>query len=110
MDLKLLQRDVASICDVTEDCITLWEKNHSVPQIRYFPRIIKFLGYCPIEFNEANLSGRLKAYRWRNGFSNKRLGEVLNVDGSTILAWKNETSIPKKEHLMKLEALLKGGI
>jgi DNA-binding XRE family transcriptional regulator len=105
MDLRLLQNDVASIIKVTEDCITLWEKNHSVPQINYFPRIINFLGYCPLEFDETTLSGRLKAYRWRNGFSNKKLGRLLKVNGSTILAWKNEKSIPKQEHLLELEAL-----
>ncbi|MFF5383388.1 helix-turn-helix domain-containing protein [Pedobacter suwonensis] len=106
MDMKLLQKDVARIINVTEDCITLWEKNHSAPQISYFPQIIKFLGYSPIEFDETTLGGQLKAYRWRNGFSNKKLGKLLNVDGSTILAWENETSIPNQEHLLKLEVLL----
>ena len=106
MDLKLLQKDVARIINVTEDCITLWEKNHSVPQINYFPQIIKFLGYCPIEFDETTLLGKLRAYRWRNGLSNNKLGKLLNVNGSTILSWENEASIPKYKHLQKLEALL----
>lgn len=107
MDLKLLQKDVARIINVTRDCISLWEKNHSVPQISHFPRIIKFLGYCPLEFDETTLSGRIKAYRWRNGLSNKRLGKLLKVDGSTILTWKNGTSIPQQEKLQKLEVLLR---
>jgi len=107
MDMKLLQKDVARVINVTEDCVTLWEKNHSSPQIKYFPRIIKFLGYNPIEFDETTLAGQLKAYRWRNGLSNKKLGKILNVDGSTVLAWENETRVPKSEHLMKLETLIK---
>lgn len=107
MDLKLLQSDVARIIKVTEDCITLWEKNHSVPQINHFPQIIQFLEYCPLEFDETTLSGRLKACRWRNGFSNKKLGRLLKVDGSTILSWENEKSIPKPERLLELEMLLK---
>ncbi|WP_318271278.1 helix-turn-helix domain-containing protein [Sphingobacterium cellulitidis] len=49
----------------------------------------------------------MKVYRWRNGLSNKKLGKLLNVDGSTILAWENEMSIPRKEHLPKFEALYK---
>ncbi|MBE8714781.1 helix-turn-helix domain-containing protein [Sphingobacterium hungaricum] len=107
MDLKLLQKDVAKICRVTEDCVTNWERNRCEPQIQYFPRIVNFLGYCPLEFDEARLSRRIKAYRWRNGFSNKKLGKLLNVDGSTILAWENETSIPRQEYLLQLEMLLK---
>jgi len=68
MDLKLLQSDVARIIKVSEDCITYWENNRSIPQINYYPQIIEFLGYCPFEIDETILSGRLKAYRWRNGF------------------------------------------
>jgi predicted transcriptional regulator len=36
MELKLLQKDVARICGVTEDCITNWGKNTSIPQIHFF--------------------------------------------------------------------------
>ena len=107
MDMKLLQKDVARIINVTEDCITLWEKNHSVPQIKYFPQIIKFLGYCPVEFDETTLAGQIRAYRWRNGLSNKKLGKLLNVNGSTVLGWENEKSVPKQADLQKLEILLK---
>ena len=104
--MNLLQKDVARIINVTEDCITLWEKNHSIPQIKNFPQIIKFLGYCPVKFDETTLAGQIRAYRWRNGLSNKKLGKLLNVDGSTILAWENETSFPKQAYLQKLKILL----
>jgi DNA-binding transcriptional regulator YiaG len=36
MELKLLQKDVARICGVTEDCITNWGKNRSISQIHFF--------------------------------------------------------------------------
>jgi len=108
MEVKLLQREVASIIGVTEDCITLWEKNHSVPQIKHFPKIIDFLGYNPLEIDESTFGGRLKFYRIKNGFSNKKLGQILNVNGSTILAWEGHRSVPKQEHLKNIEKLLKG--
>lgn len=69
MDLKLLQKDVAKICGVTEDCITNWEKNRNTPQIQFFPRIIDFLGYMPFEVDLTTLSGKLKAHSYINGLS-----------------------------------------
>lgn len=79
MELKLFQKDVAKILDVAKDSITNWEKNRSSPQIQFFPGIINFLGYLPFEINLTTFSGKLKAYRQINGFSEKQLGEILKV-------------------------------
>jgi DNA-binding XRE family transcriptional regulator len=46
--LKLLQREVAVQLGVTETCLFNWEANISVPEIRYMPAIISFLGYNPL--------------------------------------------------------------
>ncbi len=108
MELKLLQKDVAKLCEVTEDCITNWEKNRSVPQIKYYPQIIKFLGYLPFRIDSSTLGGKLKSYRYTNGLSKKRLAEILSVDGATISCWGcvGENS-PTKRMLGKIERLLK---
>lgn len=107
MELKLLQKDVAEICGVTEDCITNWEKNRSAPQVQFFPQIIKFLGYLPFEVDLTTLRGRLKAYRYMNGFSQKQMGKVLIVDGGTICSWELGENQPHKEMLKKLDAILR---
>ena len=60
MDLKLFQSDVAKIFDVSTDCVTYWENNRSTPQIIFYPKIIEFLGYSPLDFDETTLSGRIK--------------------------------------------------
>jgi DNA-binding XRE family transcriptional regulator len=110
MELRLLQKDVAKICGVTEDCITNWEKNRSLPQIQFYPNIIKFLGYLPLEFDLTTLPGKLKAYRHMKGFSQKRLGKILKVDGATVCSWEQAESQPHKETLMKIDAILSDGI
>ncbi len=107
IDLKLLQRDVAKIFSVSEDCITYWERGRSTPRVNYGPQIIEFLGYCPFNFDTTKLSGRLQTYRWRNGLSLKHLGKKLDVHGSTVGAWEEESSIPKEEVRRKLEMILK---
>jgi DNA-binding XRE family transcriptional regulator len=107
IDLKLLQKDVAKICGVTEDCITNWENNRSIPQIQYFPHIIKFLGYLPFEVNLATFSGKLKAYRHINGLSQKQLGQLVGVDSGTVCSWELGDNQPHKKTLTKLETMFK---
>src|ERR1700722_18210505 len=48
LDLRLLQKQVADQIGVHESTITLWEGNATVPEVRYMPAIIQFLGYNPI--------------------------------------------------------------
>lgn len=105
MGLKLLQKDVAKICGVTEDSITNWKKNRSAPQIQFFPRVIKFLGYLPFEIDMSMLPGRLKAYRYLNGPSQKQLGKILKVDGATVCSWELGETQPYKGMLTKLNSL-----
>jgi len=108
MELKLFQKDVAKICGVTEDCITNWEKNRSVPQIQFYPLIIKFLGYLPFKVDLTTLLGKLKAYRHMNGLSQKQLGKILMVDAATVCSWELGEHKPQKEMLTKLNLMWEG--
>lgn len=47
IELNLFQKEVAQIMGVSEDCITYWENDRSIPQKRYSKKIIGFLGYNP---------------------------------------------------------------
>jgi len=49
--------------------------------------------------DETTLTEQLRAYRWWNRLINKKLGKLLNVDDFTVLAWENETRVPKNNHL-----------
>lgn len=106
MDLKLFQSDVAKIFNVSTDCVTYWENNRSTPRIIFYPKIMEFLGYSPLDFDETTLSGRIKAYRYRNGITSKMFGNMLKVDPSTITEWENGIRVPAPKHLLKLEILL----
>lgn len=71
LQLRLLQADVAKICGVCEDSITGWENGRSQPQIRYYPKIIQFLEYCPFANNNTTLGNKIRTYRFENGLSIK---------------------------------------
>ncbi|WP_457129299.1 helix-turn-helix domain-containing protein [Mucilaginibacter sp. HD30] len=49
LQLRLLQKDVAEIVGVTEECVTGWENGRSSPQIHIYPAISVFLGYYPFD-------------------------------------------------------------
>jgi transcriptional regulator with XRE-family HTH domain len=51
LGLKLLQKQIADQIGVHELTITGWEGNATVPEVRYMPAIIQFLGYNPIGSN-----------------------------------------------------------
>jgi transcriptional regulator with XRE-family HTH domain len=107
-ELRLLQKDVANIVGVSEDCITFWENGRSVPQIQFMPKVVQFLGYNPLEVENLTLSGRIRNYRMKHGLSHKNLSEILGIDSSRISAWENGKSKPDKETLKAIERLLQG--
>lgn len=106
IDLSLFQKDVATLIGVSEDCITYWENDRSEPQIQFYPKIIKFLGYIPCSLNLKKLSGRINAYRYLNGLSQKQLGKLISVNASTISSWENEAFIPDPNNLIQLNNIL----
>jgi DNA-binding XRE family transcriptional regulator len=106
MEMKLFQKEVAVICGVTEDSITNWEKNRSIPQIKFFPSIISFLGYIPFVVDLTTFSGKLIAYRKTNGLSQNQLGKLLGVDGATVCSWELGENQPHGTMILKLNAIL----
>ena len=106
LDLKIFQKDVAKILGVTEDCITLWEKNHSEPQIQYYPAITKFLGYFSWVIPETGLGGRIKRYRYENGLSLLEMGKLVGSHQTTVLSWEEGSSKPRAAALKVLQEIL----
>ena len=49
LDKNLFQKDVAALLGVKEESIYNWENHRSKPRISYFPKIIKFLEYFPLD-------------------------------------------------------------
>jgi transcriptional regulator with XRE-family HTH domain len=87
LDLKLLQGQVADQIGVHEMTITLWERNATVPEVRYIPGIIQFLGYNPLPAANS-LPERLAAVRRALGLSQRKMGKRLGVDPTTLMGWE----------------------
>ena len=105
-ELNLRQEDIANIIGVSMDSVTYWENNRAIPTVHQMPKIIQFLGYCPIAFDTSTLAGRLKQYRHLKGLSHKKLGKILEVDSSTVGCWELGKYVPSQAMRKKLEKLL----
>ena len=84
------------IFGVTECCVTNWELRRSEPEIRYYPKIIAFIGYCPY-VPTTDLVERVKVVRKAFGLSHERLAEILQVDKASLAAWERREHKPGKK-------------
>ncbi len=67
--------------------ITNWEVNATVPEVRYIPAIIRFLGYNPLPPADS-IAGCLAAARRRLGLSQRKMAAKLGVDPATLMGWE----------------------
>lgn len=106
LELRLLQKEVAKTIGVSEDSITLWENNKSKPYVRYYPKIIKFLGYVPFDIDSLTLGGQIKLYRYLNGLSQEDIGIKLGINESTVFHYENNKHKPTSKILKKIQKLI----
>ena len=105
LDRDLFHKDVAAGIGVSVCSVNAWELNHSEPEIRYVPEIIKFLGYNPKPEPEGALE-RLEWYRWTNGQSIERLGVAMGRDPEQLSDWLSGRHKPFKKSLERIELFL----
>ena len=103
LDLGLLQREIAEQIGVDAMTICNWEKQRTVPEIRCMPRIIEFLGYCPLA-PVRSFQERLITYRTGLGLSQRKMARKLGVDQSTLAGWESGRHRPTEESFRIVEA------
>ena len=87
--------------------ITSWERNATVPEVRYMPAIIQFLGYNPLP--PANSPAeRLTAARRSLGLSQRKMAEKLGVDPATLMGWEAGKHQPTGKSMEIIGRILHG--
>jgi DNA-binding transcriptional regulator YiaG len=105
LDRKLLQEHVAEQIGVHKMTITSWERNATIPAIRYIPVILAFLGYDPFP-PASTLSARLVAVRRMLGLSQRKLALSLGIDSGTLQSWEAGQHKPTGRSVVRVERLL----
>src|SRR5262249_43803977 len=98
LEVGLFQRQVADELGTDETTTFRWEHNMARPQIRYFPQILKFLGYDPFPAS-VTLADKLRAARRRLGSTQTAFAEQLGVDPVTLRKWEQGRARPNRRSL-----------
>jgi DNA-binding XRE family transcriptional regulator len=106
-ELGLLQKHVAPSIGVNSWTLANWEKGYTNPKIRFWPRIIQFLGYDPNP-EPIDLPQELFSARRRRGLSIRDLAKQLGVDPETLRRWGRGIRIPRGRWLELVEEFLRG--
>lgn len=83
LDLGLLQKDVADRLNTSTECLRNWENNMFEPDIRSFPNVIDFIGYCPYDLALA-ASDKMIIWRSYNGLTQKEMAKLARIDPGTL--------------------------
>jgi transcriptional regulator with XRE-family HTH domain len=101
LDLGLLQREVATQVGVDTATVTNWELNRTIPELRFFPGIVRFLGYAP-RAEPLTLADRIHAARMIRGLSQRKVADMLNLDPGTIAKYERGLREPQGKQLDKI--------
>ncbi|HKI51942.1 MAG TPA: helix-turn-helix transcriptional regulator [Geothermobacteraceae bacterium] len=107
-ELGLYQKDVAVKIGVTASTLWNWEHNWTI-DLRYFPRVIKFLGYNPISCPD-DLMEKLAWYKQVNGLTFKDLGAEMGRDPEQLSDWLAGRHNPCRRNQEEVELFLSGHV
>jgi DNA-binding XRE family transcriptional regulator len=85
---KLRQKDAAAILGVGHFTFMTWEKDQKSPFPRYYPAIIKWLGYDPLPTPQTS-GEKLRRERLCLGLTSYQMAARLGIDPSTLLTREN---------------------
>jgi len=103
--LGLFQRQVADELGTDETTLFRWERSTAQPQIHYFPRILKFLGYDPFPI-PVSLADKLRGARKTIGFTQTMFAEWLGIDPTTLRKWEQGRARPNSRSLKIVKTLV----
>jgi transcriptional regulator with XRE-family HTH domain len=103
LDLNLLQIEVAQMFGVCNISIYNWEKDLAKPAVKYFPKIIKFIGHIPFGKSTLSIGEKIILYRKLHGLSQKKLACQLGIDPCTLSKWERNKRKPYERFLKQLE-------
>jgi transcriptional regulator with XRE-family HTH domain/DNA-binding transcriptional MerR regulator len=105
LTMKLRQKDVAKQLGVTASSVYNWEANHSIPELRFMPAVISFLGYNPLPA-ATTIAEQLIRRRTELGMSQKEAAQQIGVDPSTIAQWERAERQPEDVHAKRIAHFL----
>ena len=85
---RVRQKDAALELGVGHFTYMTWEKDQKIPFPRYYPAIIRFVGYNPLQEPQSE-GAQLKHKRLTLGLTSQQMAERLGIDQGTLLTREN---------------------
>ncbi len=92
LDLGLQQKEAARSLGVHPGCLENWEYGRKKPAERFYPAIIRFLGFNPLP-EAASQGDSIRRERISRGWSRARLASIASVDQATVA--RLERNVPR---------------
>lgn len=108
-ELRLRRADAAAIIGIDAKSLMWWERDVRPPGDRFYPALIRYLGFEPWP-EPVTLGDRLKAERRRRGLSIERAAEVVGVDEGTFGRWERGEWKPQTRSMPVIEEFLDEGL
>jgi transcriptional regulator with XRE-family HTH domain len=104
-DLGLDQKSAARAIGVASDTLRNWEEGRTEPEVRFFPALIRFLGYDPLP--EPHTRGQaIRRRRLVLGMSQERLADLAGVDEATVGRLEADTPHMARRSFETVQAVL----
>lgn len=101
LERGLLQRHVAPKLGINRFTLGIWETNRREPEVRHYPAIMAFLGYCPYR-TATTFGARLTLHRTHRGLSRKALARAVGADPRSIARWEAGIRTPNSQAVRRL--------
>ncbi len=105
LDRGLLQKEVAREVGCSKDTLRNYEAARVAPEIRYWPAIMRFLGYDPRP-EPSTWPERLRFAREGRGLTQGELALLLGVDIRTVNSWETGHEKPGRRSSRALQGFL----
>jgi DNA-binding transcriptional regulator YiaG len=91
------QKEVATFIGTNNFTLINWEKNRTknIPA-KYYPKIMEYLTYCPLQKPPTTLAEKIKLHRLHQGFNQKQFAQFLGVSPDSVANWENGKKIYQK--------------
>ena len=124
IDLKLRQKDVGALIQgamnpygslhlrrknrppIDSRTVFNWENGKTQPSVRFYPAILQFLGYCPVQFPKT-IGERIRLHGIYRGFSISEFTNILSVDPTTVGNWERGAKNPFRQSSAYIERIMR---
>lgn len=89
-----MQKELGKSIGVSEELVSIWERDQAEPGISNYPAVISFLGLVPFPYETETFGGKIRLYRYLKGLSQEGLARELGINESMVIHYEKGKHTP----------------